>query len=98
MCRLERSRRSQKRLIQSFHSRKERFFLDEVKWFLDSNRLPAFHQRMEFPSPIGVPRTNFDVFLFFGLVSSLKRNLVRVMRLIENQILTVLFPKVFQIS
>jgi hypothetical protein len=41
---------------------------------------------MEFRSPIGVPRTNFDVFVLFGLVSSVKQNLVRVVRLVEKPI------------
>jgi hypothetical protein len=41
---------------------------------------------MEFRNPIGVPRTNFDVFVLFGLVSSVKQNLVRVVRLVEKPI------------
>src|ERR1700688_2482138 len=88
--------RSQRHLIQSFHSRKERFCIDEVKLFPDSNRPPIFHQRMEFRSPIGVPRTNFDVFVPFGLVSIMKRSLFRVVRLMENRILIVFGCEVFQ--
>jgi hypothetical protein len=56
-----------------FHSRKEQFFGNEVKWFPDSNQLPAFHRRMEFHCFIGMPKANFDVFVLFGVVSSMKR-------------------------
>jgi hypothetical protein len=61
--------RSHRYLIHSFHSRKERFSIEEVELFPDRNRPPIFHQRMEFRNSIGVPRTSFDVFVFFGIVS-----------------------------
>jgi hypothetical protein len=70
-------------LKQSFPSRKEGPSCQEVVGF------EIFHQRMEFRSSIGMPRTNFNVFVLFGLGSSMKRNRFRVVRLMENPILIV---------